>query len=349
VLGRMRAEGMCFAALALAIAILCACLPLQLTCVIIFVAFAVFRPRRIHALHEQVIIRSHLADGGRLEQGSSFWIFFPEYVVEDNAQFGPWCKLGKLPVPGQLLDIDLPPSIVSVENGTYQLKVNTKVKGRVTEYTLADLSKHPIPLHEALHDSITTALREGVHEMPLEEAIGEINKFFETSAERNEALVSGVACFAPTRLMLDANERITHANSATADALELVAQRKKQVATRAMQEERHKTAMREQAQRLELTLECERQQEMAKRALQEERHLSAMKLLEDELKQKAEQRKVHAIEMQMRADELKLTKEAYGAEGAAQVEAAKHAKASYLFTGGAQGSTTWTSVQVPPP
>jgi len=333
---------------AVALAVLCACLP-QLTCIAILGVIAILRPKRIHALHSRVIIRSHLADGSRLEQGSSFWIFFPEYVVEDSAQFGPWCKLGRLPVPGQLIDIDLPPSIVSVENGTYQLKVNTKIKGRVAEYALADLSTHPVPLHEALHDSITTALRGAVHEMPLEEAIGEIHKFFETSAERNEALVSGVACFAPTRLMLDANECISHANSATADALELVAQRKQQVATRAMKEERHKTAMREQAQRLELTLECERQQEMAKRALQEERHLSAMKLLEDELKQKAEQRKVHAIEMQMRADELMLMKETYGSEGAAQVEAAKHAKASYLFAGGAHGNSSWTSVQIPPP
>jgi len=317
-------------------------------CVILICACAILRPKRIHALHERVIVRSYLADGGRIEQGSSFWLWFPEYVVEANAEFGPWCKLGRLPVPGQLLDIDLPPSIVSVENGTYQLKVNTKVSGRVTEYALPDLSTHPVPVHEALHDSITTALRGAVHEMPLEDAIGEIHKFFETSAERNEALVSGVACFAPTRLMLDANEHITPANKATSNALELVAQRKAQVAKRAMQEEQHKTAMREQAQRLELTLDCERRQEMANRALQEERHLTAMKRLEDELKQKAEQRKVHEVEMEMRELELALMKDTYGVEGAAQVEAAKHAKASYLFTGGAAGSTSWTSVQIPP-
>merc|ERR1712054_347703 len=107
---------------------------------------------------------------------------------------------------------------------------------------------------------------------------------------------------------MGANEAISPADAMTKQAMELVARRK---------------------------------QEIAQRAVQEEAHLTEMRQLENQLLLKSEEQKVHALTMQMKKEEMKLQKDTYGSEGAAQVEASKCAKAVYLFSGNS-GQHAWT-------
>lgn len=315
-------------------------------CVVLVVGGCLL-PTRVNAFNHRVLIRSYLTDESMLSHGS-FWLHAPYYVVDDSSQYGPWSKWDDLPLPGELIDVDLPPSVVSVDHGTYSLSVNTKVQGRVRTYTLQDLQTNRTPTETCLHDSITEALRKAVHAKPLEEAIAEIQRLFaHQHAELSDIVLVGAPPFEPTRLMLDADKQIEPASPATKEAMQLVVARKQQAAQRAVQEERHVSAMREQAMHVELELERQRQEELARRALQLEQHATAMEAVEHELAQKSAQQQVHELEMKRHAEELRLAKEAYGAEGAAQVEASKHARASYVLIGGAP-SAMRTNLQLPP-
>lgn len=266
--------------------------------------------KRAHG--HRVLIRSWFSDATSLREGT-FYLWFPEYEVRDKASFGPWACHQKLPMKDQILQIDVPETFVSVDNGTYVLKVNTKIIGRVEDYTVKDLVLNCQPIEKQMHDVITDTLRRAVHDKSLEEALAEIQQILSQDLKQVTALMI-VPTFRPLRVMLDADRYIAPADAATKRAMELVAQRK---------------------------------EEITRRAVQAEEHLTAMKHLENQLALKAEEQKVHAVTLQMRKEELMLQREAYGMEGAAQVEASKHAKATYLFSGSSspnQGPNVWTAL-----
>merc|ERR1719335_1535178 len=141
--------------------------------------------------------------------------------------------------------------------------------------------------------------------------------------------------------------------------MKLVARRKQEVAQRALHAEEHVTAMQKLEKELVLKAEEQRgahitamrelENELALKA-EEQRlvHITAMREQENQLKLKAEEQKVHMLMLQMRRGELMLQKEVYGMEGAAQIEATKHAKAAYLLSG-IPGSNVsgWTTLPTP--
>jgi len=262
-------------------------------------------PVRVCAHGHRVLIRCWFTDTAILRQGV-FWLWRPEYVDNDHSNFGPWTGRKHLPLKGQILEIDVPEVIVSVDGGVYALKVNTKVVGQVMNYTVEDLVQNPIRIETHMHDVIANMLRKSVFDKPLEAALSEIQHLFLRKEHEISELLAAPS-FQPMRLMLDADQQIMPADTATATAMQLVAQRK---------------------------------QEVARRAVQEEAHVSAMHESYNQLVLKTEEQKVHAVQLQMQRDELMLQKETYGTEGAAQVEVAKAAKAAYLFSG-SSASQNW--------
>jgi len=226
---------------------------------------------------------------------------FPDYIVRDKAQFGPWCKRDALPTVGQSLAVDVPEVLVPVDNGLYCLKVNTKVMGVVENYSVADLLQNPVSIEDRCHDVIAHALRCAVYDKSLQEALTEIQRIFLKDATSISALLS-VPAFRPTQLLLDANERIAPADAATAEAMALLVQRRAEAAKRSA---------------LEASMETEEQKV-----------------------------KLHNVSLQKSRNEFMLQQEAYGKEGAALIEAAKHAKALYLFSGGS-GVNAFTVLILP--
>jgi hypothetical protein len=196
---------------------------------------------------------------------------------------------------GQVLDIDVPEVLVPVDHGVYCLRVNTKVIGVVEDYSVQDLLTHQITIEQRCHDVIAQTIRTAVHDKPLEEAIAEIQQLF----LKDTAGISVPMClpaFRPTQLLLDANERISAADAATAQAMELIAQRKQES---------------EKRLNVEASMETEEQKG-----------------------------KLNKVILQATRDSCMLQQEAYGKEGAAMIEAAKHCKALYLVAGSSGLNTT---------
>merc|ERR1719160_37320 len=312
-------------------------------------------PQHIRADTHRVLIRSWFTNATTVREGT-FWLWFPEYIVTCTTSFGPWASHERLPAKGQVCEIDVPEALIPVDNGTYTLKVNTKVVGHVENYTVEDLLLNPMPIEDHMHNVITDMLRSAVHDKTLEMAITEIQEIF-TKDLHNRLKDLTTATFRPTRLMLDANQSIAPANKTTEEAMQLVAQRKQQVAQRALHAEEHVTAMQklenelvlkaEEQRRAHITAMRELENQLALRT-EEQRlaHITAMREQENQLTLKAEEQKVHALILQMHRDELMLQKEVYGMEGAAQIEATNHAKAAYLLSG-IPGSNVWTTLPAP--
>lgn len=246
----------------------------------------------------RVLARTWGTDKVSLRSGC-FWLSFPEYVVKDASQFGPWSGRKQLPQVGQILDIDVPEVLVQVDHGVYCLRVNTKVIGVVEEYTVQELLTNPVAIEQRCHDVIAQTLRNATHDKPLEGAIVEIQRLFLKDASSISDLMC-VPAFRPTQLLLDANQRISAADAATGQAMELVVQRKQEAAKRS---------------NLEASMETEEQKV-----------------------------KLNRVTLQASRDACMLQQEAYGKEGAAMIEAAKHCKALYLVTGSPGLNTTVLSL-----
>jgi len=244
---------------------------------------------RVVAAHgHQVLVRAFCSNAARLRQGS-FFLTFPEYVVHDKAQFGPWCQRTHLPATGQTIEVDVPEVLVPVNHGVYCLKVNTKVIGVVENFTVDDLLRNPVSIEQRCHDVIANALRSGVCDQPLEEALAQIQRIFLKDSDGISKLLS-VPTFKSTQLLLDADQCVRPADTATSKAFELLVQRK-----------------------------------------EEKAKLSALEAAMETEEQKVQ---MHKISLQTTRNEFMLQQEAYGKEGAALIEAAKHTKALYLFAGG---------------
>jgi hypothetical protein len=251
------------------------------------IAWALFAVRIVAAHGHRVLVRTGFSDVVSLREGS-FFIMFPEYVVHERFQFGPWCRRPCLPAVGQTIEIDVPEVLVTVDHGVYCLKVNTKVIGVVEQYSVDDLLRNTVPIEQRCHDVIAQALRNAVYDKPIEEALAEIQSMFVKGGDSIAQLID-VPTFKARQLLLDADQCVGPADSATAKAFELLAQRKEEVAKRSA---------------LEAALETEEQKV-----------------------------KLHKVSLQTQRNEFMLQQEAYGKEGAALIEAAKHAKALYLFAG----------------
>lgn len=249
----------------------------------------------------RVLVRTMCSNAARLQEGAVV-LSFPEYVVRDSSQFGPWSGRKRLPLVGQVLDVDVPEIRVPVEQGLYCLKVNTKVVGVVQSYSVKDLTQNPIPIEARINDVIANALRSAVYDKPLEEALVDIQRLFLKDAEGISALISTPA-FKVTQLLLDANEHVAPLDASTSRALDIIIQRKQEVGKRAA---------------LEASAETE-----------------------------AQKVKLRKIAQEGERNEYMLQQEAFGKEGAALVEAAKHAKVLYLCAG--MGSAPAVSLQGPAP
>jgi len=244
---------------------------------------------RIVAAHgHRVLVRAFCSNAASLREGS-FFLTFPEYVVDDRSQFGPWAQRKHLPIPGQAVEIDVPEVLVPVNQGVYCLKVNTKVVGVVESYSVDELLQNPVSIEQRCHDVIAGALRSAVCDKSLEEALAEIQRLFMKDGDSIAKLLS-IPTFKSTQLLLDAEECVRPADAATTNAFALLVQRKEEGAKRSA---------------LEAAMETE------------------------ELKVK-----MHKVSLQISRNEFMLQQEAYGKEGAALIEAAKHTKALYLFSGG---------------
>eukprot|EP00428_Durinskia_dybowskii_P067741 CAMPEP_0170386886 /NCGR_PEP_ID=MMETSP0117_2-20130122/17272_1 /TAXON_ID=400756 /ORGANISM="Durinskia baltica, Strain CSIRO CS-38" /LENGTH=393 /DNA_ID=CAMNT_0010642735 /DNA_START=61 /DNA_END=1240 /DNA_ORIENTATION=- len=240
----------------------------------------------------RVLIRTMLSDSARLAEGGGIVVAFPEYVVRERRQFGPWSSRDRLPLPHQVLDVDVPAMHIPVDNGLYCLRVNTKVVGVVQSYTVKDLTANPIPIESRINDVIANALRSAVYDKPLEEALIEIQRIFLQDAAGISKLISTPA-FQVSQLLLDADDHISPANAATKQALEILVERKQEAAKRSV---------------LEASMDTEEQKvKLRKIALESERSY------------------------------YMLQQEVFGKEGAAIVEASKHAKVLYLCTGSSAG------------
>jgi len=237
----------------------------------------------------QVLVRTYLSDSAELRTGNVF-VWFPEYIVHDQSQFGPWSKRKRLPVQGQTVVIDVPEVLVPVNMGLYCLKVNTKVIGTVQSIEASDLMQNPVAIEQLCHDVIATALRKSVYEKPLDEALSEVQRLFLKDSEGISELLN-VPTLAVKQLMLDADQHVAPADAGTQKAFDLLVQR---------------------------------QQESAQRSAV----AAAMETQEQKVK-------LDSIALQGHRNAMMLQQEIYGKEGAALVEAAKHAKCLYLFTGAA--------------
>lgn len=253
------------------------------------IAWGLFTVKVVSAHGYRVLVRTWGSNATCLREGS-FLLMFPEYVVHERIQFGPWANRKRLPSIGQTLDIDVPEVLVPVNDGVYCLKVNTKVIGVVEPYSVPDLLQNPVAIEQRCHDVIANALRTAVHDKPLEDAIAEIQRFFLKNADSISELIS-VPTFKATQLLLDADQCVRPADAATEKAFALLVQRKE-----------------EASKRLAL--------------------VAAMETEEQKVK-------LHRVSLQTNRDEFMLQQEAYGKEGAALIEAAKHTKALYLFSGSA--------------
>lgn len=120
------------------------------------------------------MIRSAFSDSARLRAGGGLIVAWPEYVVRDSRQFGPWSRRDRLPMPRQVLEVDVPKIDVPVDNGLYCLRVNTKVAGIVQDYSVKDLIDNPIAIEIRINDVIAGALRKAVFDKPLGQAMVEI-------------------------------------------------------------------------------------------------------------------------------------------------------------------------------
>lgn len=266
-------------------------LPQPLGLIVVFGAlcavWVLFSVRVVSAHGHQVLVRAMCSNAASLREGS-FFLLFPEYVVSDRRQFGPWMGGARLPAIGQTLEVDVPEVLVSVDHGLYCLKVNTKVIGIVERYSVDDLLENPVSIEHRCHDVIAHTLRSAVYDKPLEEALAEIQRIFLKGDEDISKLFS-VPTFKATQLLLDADQRVCPADTVTNQAFDLLVQRKQESAKRSA---------------IEAAMETEEQKvKLAKVALQTTRN------------------------------EFMLQQEAYGKEGAALIEAAKHTKALYLFSG----------------
>jgi len=256
--------------------------------IVLFALWIVFTTRLVSAHGKRVLVRSWGTNASSLREGS-FLTVFPEYVVQDHDEFGPWKQRKCLPSVGQVIDVDVPEVLVPLDQGLYCLKVNTKVIGVVEHYGTDDLAQNPVAIEHRCHDVIAQALRKAVLDKPLEEAFSTIQRMFLKDADMISSMLS-VPTFRARELLLDADQCISPADAATTRALELILQRKEEVAKR--------TA-------LEAAMETEEQKV-----------------------------KLQKISLQSTRNEFMLQQEAYGKEGAALIEAAKHTKALYLFAGG---------------
>merc|ERR1719210_1458293 len=158
----------------------------------------------------RVLVRTMFSNEARLQEGAVV-LSLPEYIVHDCRQFGPWSGRQRLPLVGQVLDVDVPEIHVPVEQGLYCLKVNPKVVGVVQSYSVQDLIQNPIPIETRINDVIANALRSAVYDKPLEEALVEIQRLFLKDPASISALISTPA-FNVTQLLLDANEHIAPAD-----------------------------------------------------------------------------------------------------------------------------------------
>jgi len=257
-------------------------------------AWVLFSVRVVSAHGYQVLVRTWCSNTASLREGS-FLLLFPEYVVHDREQFGPWMQRNRLPAIGQTLEIDVPEVLVPVNQGVYCLKVNTKVIGTVERYSVDDLLQNPTSIEHRCHDVIANALRSAVYDKPLEEALAEVQRIFLKDADGISKLFS-VPTFKATQLLLDADQRVCPADEATGQAFHLLVQRKQESAKRCA---------------VEAAMETEEQK---------------VKLAE--------------VALQASRNEFMLQQEAYGKEGAALIEAAKHTKALYLFHGAGLNAST---------
>merc|ERR1711871_448246 len=116
-------------------------------------AWALFSVRLVSAHSHRVLVRTTCSDVASLREGA-FFLMFPEYVVYDRDQFGPWCRRDCLPAVGQTIEIDVPEVLVSVNQGVYCLKVNTKVIGVVEKYSVNDLLQNSVAIEQRCHDVI---------------------------------------------------------------------------------------------------------------------------------------------------------------------------------------------------
>jgi len=252
-------------------------------------AWAIFCVRVVNSHGHRVLVRSWFSDSASLKEGSLL-VVFPEYVVEDKNQFGPWAHRRLLPAVGQTIAIDVPDILVPVGQGLYCLKVNTKVIGTVEPYSVDELIKNTVSIEDRCQDVIANVLRSAVFDKPVEEALAEAQRIFLKDADSISKLLCALPAFKVTQLLLDADKCIAPADSATKQAFDLVLQRKQEGAKRDAVE----AGMATEEQKVKL----------AKVALQASRN------------------------------EMMLQQEIYGQEGAAMIEAAKHTKALYLFSGG---------------
>lgn len=280
-----------FAILAVPVAKLALPLPLLIGSCAVFgslcIVWTLLSVRIVAAHGYRVLVRDLFSNAASIRQGF-FWTFLPEYVVTDREQFGPWKARNRLPAVGQTIEIDVPAVLVPVSEGLYCLKVNTKVIGTVESYSVDDLLQNPVPIEHRCHDVIAKALRTAVYDKPLETALADVQRFFLKDRESISQLLA-VPTFKATQLLLDADECVRPADTATGQAFDLVLQRKQESAKRSA---------------LEAAMETEEQKV-----------------------------KLATVSLQAKRNELMLQQEVYGKEGAALIEAAKHAKTLYLFSG----------------
>lgn len=190
--------------------------------------------RFVEAHGRRVLIRTFGTNDVSLASGAQL-VFFPQYVVNDSEQFGPWQKHRALPLPGQILEVDVPEVLATVENGLYCLKVNTKVVGVVQKYSVAELLQNRIAIEHRILDAIATTLRGAVYDLKLEEALVEIQRLFAKDASGISAAIQ-VPAFKVTQLMLDPNQSIVAADSATETTMQIIFERKQETSRLAILE-----------------------------------------------------------------------------------------------------------------
>lgn len=222
-------------------------------------AWARFSVRLVDAHGRQVLVRNWYSDTVALRKGS-FFLFYPEYVVKDRMQFGPWMDRISLPAVGQTIEIDVPDVLAPVEHGVYCLQINTKVIGKVEQYSVDDLLQNQVSVETVCHDAIAHALRSAVFDKPVEEALAEVQRIFLKDSQSISALIS-VPTFKVTKLSLDADQRVRPADTATQQAFDLAAKLRQESAKKAAAE----AAMATEEQKVklaEVTLKTSRNEMM---------------------------------------------------------------------------------------
>lgn len=202
--------------------------------ILIWLVWAFFTVDVVEAHGFRVLVRTVYSNVATLREGSSL-LAYPEYVVRDSRQFGPWSSRAHLPLVGQVLDIDVPEVIVPVEKGLYCLRVKTKAIGTVRNYSVEDLVQSPIAIEQRIHDVIAKALRRAVYDKGLEDALVKIQRIFCKDGAGISAVIS-VPAFQVTQLLLDATEHVSPADPATQAALDIIMQRKQETAKQAVLE-----------------------------------------------------------------------------------------------------------------